>query len=460
MAISDLQRQFIDFAQGMPAIGISWKQIQSDVAELVRSLAGVNPAAPAPSLRNIPLPLYDLRYSVFLDSLSVSRSIPASLDIEMTVNVHPDGAPADVIRQYKIKSKQGTKLTFQFDGSTNEIYWESARPTPPNILPQWGPDYKAILDQTSIPDPKDDNFLDAIERPILWLTSPSFVKLVTDVMPRYSFSEIAPWIVFRPPLKIDASAGHVVFTAARASLLIGGCTPGQVDIEPDPAFPYGQQIPQPSANADHVSISVYAPRTRLVSFFAKNLEPAVLVASAGGGVIKWSYSGAVGLKELEINIRTLQGLNAILSVEAKLDFVAGARAWVDGPCGAQLFKVSASVIGKGAFAADIDFQINPKAGFLSATLRVITSELPSVDWDVHTQAPWPADAIASELFNQISKGEVKKIAGKVSQLGRWDILGVPGDLIARLGQHEKFVGHAEGLAGVSALFGAYTRGEG
>ncbi len=452
--ISQLQARFIDFAQGMPAIAISWSQIRRDIQLKVQSLAGVNPANPSVFLGNIRMPVYGLAFSVFIDALDVNPAgNTAELNIQLTTNIHPYNQPDQVIRSYAIRTNPTALIGLEFDETTNDVYWQEQGGSLPSISPDWGPDADNVLATTTIADPKRENYLAEVERQIIWLTGPSFVRLVAGVLPRYRLSEIVPWLRLSAPLRIELGAPHVLITATRATLLVGDCTPEAIVIEPDPDFPYGQAIPAPTLDSNSIELAVYAPRTRLFEFFSNKVAPAILVSDAGGGVVKWSLAGSIGLKHIVIDLRSAQGLTGVLAIDSSVDFVAAARAWIDGPSGSKLSLASASVLGTGNFGADIQLSVDISARSIEAVLTVTRSDLANPDWAVGTLLGWPLDQIAGEILNHISRQEIRKLAGSVTRLGKWEVLGLPLDYLDTYRQWERPDAHSEGLAGVSAFMG-------
>jgi hypothetical protein len=452
--ISVLQAKFIDFARGMPAVAISWRQIKRDIDLKVQSLAGVNPAAPSPFLGNVRMPVHSLAFSVFVEALDVNPSgNTAELGVRLIANIHPHNQPDQVIRSYVIESDPTALIGLELDDTTNEVHWQEQGGSMPRITPDWGPDADAVLNTTSIPDPKRDNYLAEVERQIIWLTGPSFVRLVAGVLPRYRLSEIVPWLRLSAPLRIELASPHIVITSTRATLLVGDCTPEAITIEPDPAFPYGEAIPAPTLDSSDIELAVYAPKTRLFEFFAKKVSPAIMVSDSGGGVVKWSLAGSIGLKSIVIDLKSAQGLTGVIAIDSSVDFVAGARAWIDGPSGSKLSLASASVLGTGNFGADIQLAVDVAARSLEAVLTITHSSLPNVSWDIGTPLGWPLDQIAGEILNHVSRQEIQKLAGSVSRIGKWEVVGLPLKYLDTYRPWETPIAHSEGLAGVSAFMG-------
>lgn len=459
--ISELQEKFITFARGMPAIAISWQQIKRDVELTAHSLAGVNPGQPSVFMGNIRMPVHGLAYSIFINILELKPvSNTVELHVNMTANIHPYGYCDRVIRTYVIESSSATRMTLDFDEKSNEIYWQEQGSGIPHITPDWGATADISLDDTTISTPKRDNYLNEVERQVIWLTGPSFVRLVASVLPRYKLSDIIPWLRFSVPLRVDLAAPHVVITSSRATMFVGDCTLEMINIESDPHFPYGEHIPAPTITSDNIDIAVYVPRTRLFEFFAKKIEPAVLVSDSGGGSLKWSLAGSIGLKSIVVDLMTAQGLSGVISIKSSVDFVAAARAWIDGPSGIKLSLASASVLGNGDLEADIHLTIDDGAGFIEAELIVTHSRLPAVSWDVNTPLSWPLDEIASEILNHVSKQEIRKLVGRVTKIGQWDMLGLPLKYLDTLTKWERPVAYSEGLEHVSAFVGVRREGTG
>jgi hypothetical protein len=232
------------------------------------------------------------------------------------------------------------------------------------------------------------------------------------------------------------------------------CTPQTIDVVPDPTFPYGQPVPAPTLRGPHLDFAVYVPKTRLIDFYAAQIMPAVAVSDSGGGVIKWLMDGHVGLRKLTIDVQTAQGISGIISIQAGVDFLAYAKAWVEGPCGTQIAVGSATVQGDGTFGADIAIVIDLVSGYIEADLTVTQSVI-NPHWDIHTPFGWPLDAVADEVLNNISRDQVRKLAGTAMHLGRWSILALPASYLNYLAAIRQAPGpHSEGLLGVCALVGS------
>ncbi|SDO98962.1 hypothetical protein SAMN04489798_4389 [Pseudomonas arsenicoxydans] len=458
--ITRLHSSFIEFAKGMPSVGISWQLVNRDVQALLKTLSGVNPNSPSAYMGNIEMPVYQLAYSVFVDTLTVSPTgSGASLYTKLTANIHPLGRPGEVIRSYEIETSNHAKLSLGLDEATNEVFWRQQGGVIPRITPSWGPDADNILSSTTIPAPQKDNYLAEVEAQIIWMTGPTFVSLVAGVLPRYQLTEIIPWLRFSAPLVVSIEPSHILITAPRARMTIGDCMPETIDIIPDPAFPYGEAIPTAIVNSDDIDLAVYAPRTRLLSFFADKIKPAIMVSDSGGGVIKWSANGSIGLTSLEVDITTSRSLSGVIIVKAVIDFHADARAWIDGPCGTKASLASANVDGQGQFEADIKIDVDLNLRIIEATLVISRSDL-TVDWDINTPLGWPINEIGGEILNRMSKDEVRKLNGKVIKLGRWDILGLPISYLDSLGNYYSPIPVNEGLSKVSAMFGVVRKNVG
>jgi hypothetical protein len=460
MSISELQHRFISFAKGMPAIAFSNDQIDRELKLIVTKLKGQYPDQPATSTANIPMPVYDLAFSIFLTDLNV-KLYPGYAELKATLvaTIHRRGRPDGVIREYKVETVDPIKIAFDYDAINRELYWRQDGIAFPKITPSWGIGADAVLAQTIIPDPKRDTYLAEVETPILWSTRNTFVALLIDVLPRYPLGEMAPWLSLLEPLRFDYAGDHTIVTASRALIAVGGCSPSTIVIEPDPDFPYGEQIPNPTFSAENVDIAVYLPKTRLIDFVSGSIEPAILVANQGrSGIIKWSVSGAFGLKQLEADIKTgivyPTGLSVfgIIGIFTVIDFVGAARAWVDGPSGMKIGLAGGSVLGAGEFSADVRIEANLSAGYITGDLKVTKSELTNIDFDVNTPFSWPLDAIAGEILDHVTKKEIRKLTNQVVHLGRWDFMGIPLSYLDSLGEARAFP-IMEGLKGVSAYMG-------
>jgi len=291
--ISYLHNDFIKVAAGMPAIAISWQQIKRDVKYLEGKLAGTSPDQPAPSLANIPMPVFDLAYSAFVEHLEVKESgNHAVLDVKLRANVHLLGRPTEIIYSYVIETANPATLVLDYNRAGNQVFWRQQGNVIPRISGQFGPNADAVLARTKIPEPRRDTYISDVDRNIKWLTASNFINLVTDALIRYQLDELAWWFRFAEPIQFAVTSSHILITASRATLIVGDCNPDSIEIEPDLNFPYGERIPAPTIASDHIDFAVYAPRTRLFQFFAKKIEPAVLVADHGGGVISLVPSGS------------------------------------------------------------------------------------------------------------------------------------------------------------------------
>jgi hypothetical protein len=134
--ISTLHSRFIQFAASMPAVGISWSQVDRDVSEIFASLTvgAVNPTNPSPALGNIPMAGYGLAYSVFLERLSLGPPAvpggPALLDVAVTANVHPLGQPAQVIRTYHVQTNPKADVGIRYDQKLDRPHAMTWAPAP------------------------------------------------------------------------------------------------------------------------------------------------------------------------------------------------------------------------------------------------------------------------------------------------------------------------------------------
>jgi hypothetical protein len=456
--ISDLQAQFIDFAKGMPALGFSWDLISNQFSALQKLLAGVNPAKPASSMGDIHLPLSGLAYSVFVEDLALAQSARGpTLNIKIVANVHIQSRPDQVIRSYEITSSAPVSLSIDLNSANNTLYWKINGGVTPTINPSWAATTDQALALTNIPVPQRDNYLSQVETPIIWLTAPTFFDLVAAALPTFGLSDIVPWLVFLRPILPSYGTNYLLVTSAHASMIVGDCTKQTIDIVPDPNFPYGRPVPAPKLPDPSVAMAIYLPRTRLIDFYATQIEPAVMVTESGGGIIKWSLGGSVGLKSLAVDIQTAQGLSGVISIGAAVDFVGAAQSWIDGPCGTRLSVADANVLGSGNFGADITLKFDVTTGYLDADLKVTVANI-NPQWDVHTPFGYPLDAIADDILDAVSKNEVTKLVGKTQHLGSWNVFALlPRDigLLSRPGS--AVAPYSEGLSQVSAYMGVRVR---
>ena len=463
--ISELHRQFIDFAKGMPAIAIGWGQIKRDVEALKDELNGGTPGSASDYTRALDLPVHSLQYTVLVEDLEVSPTSQAGvlepeLKVKLTANVHLRGDPTAVIRSYEILSKSPTKLDLTLDPSANKVYWERNGIQEPEITPTWGINSDDHLLHTTLPDPKRDSYIQEVERQILWLTGPSFVKLAVDVLPKYNLSEVAPWLRFAAPLKVSCSDDHLVLTADKATMLVGHCSPETKSVEPDPAFPYGKAIPVPAFSSDHIDFAVYVPKSRLVNFYAEQLEPAVMVSDSGGGVVKWDMAGAVGLRALsiDIGISTHVGITGVITILSKVDFLAAARAWIDGPCGTRISLATATVIGDGDFSSDITVDLDLNTGDVEAKLQVTKSEI-NPRWDLGGGLLQPPlSNIGNAILDSISIEEVRKLTRNSASLGKWRVLRLPDAYVSGHVAGTAFKAQMQGLQNVSMVACVFPHG--
>jgi hypothetical protein len=468
VSISILQHQFISFAKGMPAIAFSNDQIDRELMQLETKLRGQYPDQPAIVTGNIPMPVYGLAFSTFLESLKVTL-YPGYAELEATIiaTVHRQGRPAGIIREYRVETEDPIKIVFDYEATEREVYWRQDGISFPKITRTWGPDADTVLALTTIPEPKRDTYLSEVETQIIWSTRNTFVALLIDVLPRYPLGEMCPWLSFIEPLRFDYGVEHIVVTASKAQISVGGCTQSTIIVEPDPEFPYGEAIPSPSFSAREVDIAVYIPKTRLIDFVSGSIEPAILVANKGRqGSIKWSVSGAFGLKQLTADIKSglafgrpnRPGVSGVIGVFTAIDFVGAARAWVDGPSGTRIGLAGGSVLGSGEFSADIRIEANLSVGFITGDLKVTRSELIDIDFDTSTPFGWPLDAISGEILDHVAKKEIRKLTNRVVHLGRWDFMGIPLSYLDSLGVY-RGLAVMEGLKGVSAYMGIAQRAD-
>jgi hypothetical protein len=452
MTISTLLGDFISFAKGMPAIAISWVAVINDVNGLSFALSGENPSNPAPSMANIPLPVYSLAYSVFVQDLNISHVGSAvELTAKMIANVHPLNQPSQVIRSYLIETTQPASINLGYNMQTNEVFWQQQGNALPNITPSWGAEYQAVLATTSLPSPQDSSYLQDVEQQIIWLTGPSFVNLVAAALPSYNLADIAPWLKLSAPLLIDFSPlYHFILTSSHATITVGDCSPQTIAVVPDPDFPYGESIPSTTAATSNEAVfAVYAPKSRLIDFFSGQLEPAVVVYESGsGGIIKWTFGGSVGLSSLIVDISTTAGTSGVLSLSAGVNLVGAAQAWIDGPSGMHLSVADGSVLGTGSVSADIVITLNIATGYVDATLTIKQCTV-NPQWDVHLL--FPLNGVADEILNALTTNEAAKLAGSTVRLGHWEVMGPISQSERKWMKEARAM--SEGLAGVCAYVG-------
>ncbi|QOF72860.1 hypothetical protein IG197_07310 [Aminobacter sp. SR38] len=461
MTISDLHSRFINFAKGMPAIAFSRLQLVREIQAIQGKLEGVFPDQPAVGMGDIPLPVYGLAYSAFLSDLKVKMGFGyVELDARIEATIHLRGNPSEIIRTYEVTTSQPIRLVLDYDFASRKLFWREQGGADTNMVGAWGPDAVAVLAKTALPAPQQDGFLQEVELPSIWTTKNMFINLLIALLPYYETGELAPWLTLLEPLQFDYDGDHVLVTASRAQIAVGGCDPTSITVEPDPLFPYGQAIPAPSFSADRVDMAVYLPKTRFIDFTAKVLQPAVMVNAGGGGLVKWSVSGAFGLKKLTADITTGiifggAGLTVTgnIGLRAVIDFLGAARAWIDGPSGLKLGLASASVLGSGDFASEIRLTADLTAGYVYGDLVVTQAVLTKVDFDVNTPLGWPIDDVAGEILDRVAKNEIKKLTGQVTHLGRWDFMGIPFSYKDSLGEFDAATPVIEGLAGVAAYTG-------
>lgn len=462
MSTTTLHRQFLDFAEGMPAIGISTNVIGAEIQALAKSLKGNYPSQPSKACGNIKIGKYGLAFSVFVRNIGLSVSGGKSeLTAELVATIHPDKKPQDIIREYEVTTVESQQLMLDHNSTTRTVYWRPNGLSVPDMDADWGPDYKSILATTTIPAPQEDNFVKEIEPMAMSGGQSTFFNLIIDLLPRIDLREIAPWVNFLDPLRISYQQNHIIITSPLAFLEIGGCTPKTIQIEPDPDFPYGQSLPTPSYEGQEVDYAVYFPKTRLVDFTAELIQPAILVDSGRrGGLIKWQASGAIGLKKFEAFIETgfAKGrakLKTTLGVSALTNFVGAARAWIDGPSGAKIGLANASFQGSGNFKTKIEISVNIPARVVEADLIVVQSELPEADFVFDAGLPWPLDEIIGEIISHVAQNEIEKLTGTVVKLGRWDFFGIPLSYVRLLQQIGSVTSapYYEGLSDLSAVVG-------
>ncbi|MBW7964144.1 hypothetical protein [Bradyrhizobium sp. BR 10261] len=465
MSTSDLQEQFLSFAKGMPALAFAKSLLTRQLSEMKDQLGGAYPEA-GPAMGNIPLPVFDLAYSAFLDDIHVSvNGDTATLQMEMRATVHRISRPSEIIREYRISLKsEPAIIKFQYLSTTRTLAWAEDGNVLPKITPSWGANADDVLVKTSIPDPKEDCFLREVEQPILWNTSNAFVSLVVNALPCYDLASLAPWLTLLDPIRITASDRYILVSASRAKVDIGGCTPMTMVVEPDPDFPYGESL-KPADCQSTADVAVYLPKTRIGRFVAGSVEPAILINSGEkGGAIRWQIMGSFGIKAF---IATVSGgiaigdpatglvVSGLLELRSLVDFLGVARAWVDAPSGKKLSLASTSVIGNGGLGVDVTVRLNPTTGVLNAEL-VVTQAIIHPDFVVDTPLGWALNAIAGTALDDFAKLQVSVLRGTVAR-GQWEIMSVPPWCSHLLSTGAQAVPVLEGREGVAAIFGVGVR---
>lgn len=467
MTATDLQFNLFHFAAGRPAIAISKDAIIRAVTALRQQLQGVYPDQPAAFMRNAKLPVYNLAYSVFIDRMElIFLGDTPLLDVALRATIHPYNDIPAVIATYAVTLNNPVPLRPSYASSTRNFRWIASSTPTPQISPSMSPNAEQILRAMTVPEPVLDTFERKVETPILWNTSNTFVQLVLDALPEYDLGEIAPWLTMLDPLLTKVVDNHMLLTSDKARMSIGTCSPVDVIIEPDPNFPYGEPEPV-AATVSRATIAVYLPKTRLLSFVSENVQPAVLVDTGDrGGLIKWRIAGAFGLQRFSLDVTggILRGysgnltLRGLLSAHAELGFVGVARAWVDGPCGSHIGLANADVIGSGQLDADISLTYRVADGTMTADLIVTHTDLNSrLDID---HVGWPMDDIISELAEYLAKGELRKLSGTISRLGKWEVLRLPDWMLATIPTNTYPAPTLETLQSVSSLFALWEEPNG
>lgn len=470
MSSTDLQVQFHNFAGGRPALAFSLERLEEAISQMGSVLAGSFPGKPHSMMRNAKLPVYDLAYSGFVRVLKLDHTGGTPrLEADLIATVHPYGDPSRVIATYEVSLDQPLDLYLAYSEASRELRWASKTSPLANVAPNFMPDAEQILQDLHVPEPVLDTYERKVETTIVWNTSNTFVQLVLNALPPVDLGEMAPWLTLLDPLQFDFGKRYVIVTSDKIKMTIGGCSPVDVVIEPDPNFPYSMPEPvEKSQSASHVA--VYLPKTRLVDFVANNVLPAVMYDTGGrGGIVKWRMNGAFGLKKFTVDVSgdvrvgdpwsgdlTLKGT---LSTSTEIALTGVARAWLDGPCGTKVGLASATIQGDGAFGADIAITYRSPGGqgtsdygaILEAELIVTRSELdPNIDID---RVGWPIDDIIGELVDYLVAKEIHKLSGVVRKLGKWDMLAVPSWLVDLLDNDTRLAPVVESLAGVSSVIG-------
>jgi hypothetical protein len=459
--ISDLHARFVNFASSMPAIAISWAQIGRDIADFVSSLqAGVHyPGTPSPSLANIPLPTYGLAYSVFVNNIDVRRAgLGAILDANIRATVHPVGRPDMVIKYYDIQTLLPNRVTLHYDQTTGDVYWLSVGGAP-TITPNWygtGPADPAViaaLQMTTIPAPQDVNFEQQVEVPLIWVTAPSFLRLVAGILPRYNLHQILPWITLEAPALFNLQSDHIIITSKRATSTVGECDPQTTVIDPDPNFPE-KPVPAPTIRDPEIDFAVYARQQTFSDFFSQPIRQQVKVSESFGGIIKLELSGS---SEIDCNnpyvvTQTSQGQKGIFILNNPVaNMTPEIKVEIDGPCGpiSQAFDEFDAVA---SITGEIDFDVVQRStvGFVHGKFHVTSYTLDAAD--TQNQPPDPIIAqVLDPIKNGLANQEFNKLIGTAESRGQWPVLGLSTLYLKTMTLGDHPIAYAEGLAGVSGL---------
>ncbi|MDE0334056.1 MAG: hypothetical protein OXI64_03790 [Defluviicoccus sp.] len=474
MSLTDLQVHCHNFAAGRPALAFSLEQLELAVDAFGSALAGNFPHGPHPTMRNAKLPVYELAYSVFVNNLKLSiENGSPKLCFALLATVHPYRNPSKVIATYNVKIKYPLDVFLSYSQTTRQLRWTSRENPFATVYPEFMNDAEDILRGLQVPEPVLDKYKHDVEAIVLWATSSSIVNLVVNALPPIDIGEMVPWLTLLHPLQFDFGERYLIITSERSQMSIGGCSPVDVLVGPDPDFPY-QAEPRSdehrSTERSRAVAAVYLPKTRLVEFVSNSVMPAVMYDSGErGGTIRWRMNGAFGLKEFIVDISggiqagnpwsgalTLRGTLSAFSAVA----LAGvARAWIDGPCGSKVGLANASVQGDGKFLADIQITYRSPGEFVTpdygATLEaelVVRHATVKPEFELDALG-WPIDEIVTELIEHLAEREVHKLSGMARKLGSWDMVSVPSWLVDLLGNGQRFAPVVESLSGVSSVIG-------
>jgi hypothetical protein len=421
-------------------------------------------------MRDVKLPVYDLAYSSFVDKLELTfASGTPQLLVGLNATVHSKGKPSEIIATYKVSLDRPLDLILAYSRTTRELRWASKTSPLANVSPKFSKGAEEILKKMGVPHPVLDTYERKVESPIVWNTANTFVQLIINALPSIDIGQMAPWLTLLDPLQFNFGTRYLVVTSDRMTLSIGHCTPVDVEIEPDPNFPY--QMPEPiETERSKTAVAVYLPKTRLIEFISKNVMPAIMYDTGErGGVIKWRMSGAFGLKAFSLDVTAgIQlgdpysgdlALRGTLSASTDIALTGVARAWIDGPCGTKAGLATASIQGDGAFAADVVMTYQSPGGLgrpdygatIEGELIVTTSELdPGVIIDA---VGWPIDDIIGLLIDHLVKNEVHKLSGTVHKLGRWNMITAPDWLVDLFGTQVRLCPVVESTKGIASVIG-------
>lgn len=471
MQTTDLQVELHSFAAGSPAFAFSIAALHQAVSHYAKSLSGKYPDEPHPLMANAPLPLYGLAYSCFIDELRLAfTGEDVQLYSMLKATVHPFGRPRDVIAYYAVILENPLDVHLEYEEPSRTLRWACRTSPRAKVFPAFTPDAETILASLQFEEPLLETYERSVERAIIWNTSNTFVQLVLSALPTIDLGEIAPWMTMISPLRIKVGDRYLCVTANKIRLSLGGCVPNEITSEPDPSFPYTKVLPG-KTEASKVLLAVYFPKKRLVDYVAGNFQPAIGFDTGNrGGLLKWRAAGAFGLQSFSIDISgkievgnpwsggniTLQGL---LTISTALTISGVARAWVDGPCGTKVGLASADVLGDGKIKADfsvtyhspLDLSGSQTGAALEAEFAITQADVdPNIDINL---VGWPIDDIAGEIGDYIIGKEIRKLAGKIRQQRRWDVMSVPEWLADLFDGKSKLAPLIEASEDLSVIFG-------